>query len=89
MRLWCAKRTMPRLQSVGRGFSARKAAKRNTEIAASLYARSAGLWAMPDRPQRITAADMRNIGMRRAMRALLCLVLGACSSDKIDIPPAF
>jgi hypothetical protein len=40
---------------------------------------------MPDRPQRITFAEMRNMGVRRGMGALLCLVLGACSSEKIEI----
>ena len=38
---------------------------------------------MPDRPQKITSAEMRNMGVRRGL--LLCLVLSACSSDKIEI----
>jgi hypothetical protein len=37
------------------------------------------------RPQKITFAEMRDMRMFRGM--LLFLVLGACSSDKIDAPP--
>ena len=54
-------------------------------LAASLYARSAASWAMPDDPQKITFTEMRNMGVRRGM--VLCLLLSACSSDKIDVPP--
>ena len=54
-------------------------------LAASLYARSAASWATPDDPQKITFAEMLNMNMRRGM--LLCLLLSACSSDKIDVPP--
>ena len=38
---------------------------------------------MTDRPQKITFAEMRNMGVRRGM--LLCLLLSACSSDKVEI----
>jgi hypothetical protein len=38
-----------------------------------------------DRPQKITFAEMRESGVRRGMTALLCLVLSACSSDKVEI----
>jgi len=40
---------------------------------------------MSDHPQKITFAEMRNMVVRRGM--LLCLLLGACSSDKIDGVP--
>jgi hypothetical protein len=40
---------------------------------------------MPDDPQKITFAKMRYMGVRRGM--LLCLLLGACSSEKIDVAP--
>jgi hypothetical protein len=43
---------------------------------------------MLDRPQRITFAEMRESGVRRGMLVCLLLVLSACSSDRIDIPPA-
>jgi hypothetical protein len=33
-------------------------------LAASLRARSAESWGMPDRPQKITFADMRDMGVR-------------------------
>ena len=38
---------------------------------------------MPDDPQKITFAKMRNMGVRRGV--LLCLALSACSSDKVEI----
>ena len=38
---------------------------------------------IPSRSQKITFAEMRDMGVGRGM--LLCLLLSACSSDKVEI----
>jgi hypothetical protein len=50
--------------------------------AAYFRARSAGSWGMPDRPQKITFADMRDMGMRGLLSDYRCSQSVAKSADR-------